>query len=118
KREENRVEVLNNKFEMLNKQRDKMLNGDEDEEEKNKPPPGMIDWKRGTPDKVVPAVKILATRVLHFFIMGWGLFWIVWLCGWGRNWDTFLAWISWFGFLVAEIVNYFLGIIYNFNFWT
>ncbi len=117
KKEDERIEILNNKFEMFNKQREKLLNGD-DEEEENKPPPGMLDWRRGSPDKVVPAVKILATRLVHFFIMGWGLFWLIWLLGWGRNWSNFIAVISWFGFAIAEIVNYFLGLIYNFNFWT
>jgi len=118
-REEDRIEVLHNKFDMFNKQREWLLRDEvAEEEEKRKPPPGVIDWKRGTPDKVVPAVKILATRVLGLFIAAWGMFWLVWLIGWGRNWDTFVAVISWFAYVVAETVNYVLGIIYNLNFWT
>lgn len=63
-REEARIETLENKFNMFNKQRDFILRNQEEEEEKEKRkiPTGVLDWKRGTPDKVAPSVRILATR--------------------------------------------------------
>lgn len=61
-REESRIEMLDNKFTMFNKQREYFLRIKEEEAMEMNKARGVLEWKRGTPDKVVPAVKILATR--------------------------------------------------------
>jgi len=65
-----------------------------------------------------PAGRTVLNRILQICIILLGAWWITWMCVWGYKFSTVGDGISYMLFLIAESVNYCLGVIYNFNFWA
>jgi len=62
--------------------------------------------------------RIAVNRVCLVLVIFAGLWWIIWQVGWGYRYDNAIIGIEFTLFLMSETTNFFLMVIYNFNFWN
>eukprot|EP01102_Stenamoeba_stenopodia_P015194 TRINITY_DN5156_c0_g1_i2.p1 TRINITY_DN5156_c0_g1~~TRINITY_DN5156_c0_g1_i2.p1 ORF type:complete len:1058 (+),score=261.33 TRINITY_DN5156_c0_g1_i2:293-3466(+) len=63
-----------------------------------------------------PATRVYYRISLIFTIL-FGAWWIIWLIFFGHYWQSPVQAFEYIVFIIAEIVNYLLNMIYFFNFW-
>eukprot|EP01118_Nematostelium_gracile_P015536 TRINITY_DN6248_c0_g2_i2.p1 TRINITY_DN6248_c0_g2~~TRINITY_DN6248_c0_g2_i2.p1 ORF type:complete len:964 (-),score=259.15 TRINITY_DN6248_c0_g2_i2:84-2975(-) len=67
---------------------------------------------------VKPHTRMALIRVLHILIILSGLWWLIWMAGWGYRFDGFWTGLQFLLFWIAELINFALGVVYNMNFWS